>query len=218
VAVAAANRPKPNWHGFIELERVLQWQLTCRERPGVLPLFVDGDVRRRKAGVSKHAHCNGDETGCSSEFPVNRRGANRTEIESGRLAAIAEPRPLRRAPLDCHGLARKARLRRKDTAGAFLAFEAMATVWAQTPQTKHGEFRTKLHTKAKAEPTFRFSPLYDKSPWGNVLTETLRLLSPVAHQRLRERQREDLLLALHDPLLLDADLMRTCQAESAQPR
>jgi hypothetical protein len=43
-AVAAANRPKPHWHGFIELERVLQWQLTCRERPGVLPLFVDGDV------------------------------------------------------------------------------------------------------------------------------------------------------------------------------
>jgi hypothetical protein len=37
---------------------------------------------------------------------------------------------------------------------------------AQTPQTKHGEFRAKLHTKAKAEPTFRFYPVVRQEPLG----------------------------------------------------
>lgn len=65
------------------LKLMLQRQLSCRERPLVLPHFVDGDVRRRKFRVSKHAHRHDNETWQSVGFPVNRRGAHRTEIESG---------------------------------------------------------------------------------------------------------------------------------------
>lgn len=108
------------------LEIMLQRQLSGRERPWVLPLFVDREARRRKARVGKRAHRDGHETWRPGGLPVNRRGAHRTETESGARAAIAEPRPLRRAPLDPHEFARKARLRPEDVAGALLAFKAMA--------------------------------------------------------------------------------------------
>lgn len=105
---------------------MLERQLACRQRPFVLAFFIDGDMRRRKARVSKHANRHNNGTWQSTGLPVNRRGAYRAEAESGWLATIAEARPPGDAPLDRHLLARKARLRSKDAAGAFLAFKAMA--------------------------------------------------------------------------------------------
>jgi hypothetical protein len=47
-------------------------------------------------------------------------------MERGSRAAIAKPRPLRRAALDRHLFARISRLRRENAARALLAFQAMA--------------------------------------------------------------------------------------------
>src|ERR1700677_4725576 len=105
---------------------MLQGQLRRCERPWVLPLFVDREARWRKARVGKGAHRHAHETWQPGGLPVNRGGAHGTETKSAELAAVAGPRPLRRAPLDRHEPARKARLRSEDVAGALLAFQAMA--------------------------------------------------------------------------------------------
>ncbi len=105
---------------------MLQRQLSRRERPWMLSFFVDRDTRRRKTGVGKHADRHGDEARRSRELPVNRRAADVAELENGWLAAIAEPRPWRRAAFDRHAVARKTSLHGEHAAGALLAFEAMA--------------------------------------------------------------------------------------------
>lgn len=107
------------------LEFMLKRELVGAQRPRVLPLFVDRDVRGRKTGVSKHAYGDRYETRQPVRLPVHRRTALGTEMESSRFPAIASPRPLRRAALHRQPFSWEARLGRKNAAGPLLAFQAM---------------------------------------------------------------------------------------------
>ena len=107
------------------LRRVFRRRIGRQFDPGVARFFPHRDGRRRKRRIGEGADGHGDMIGKALAGPIERRAADRTEVEGHRAAALGLALPLRR--LACNGnlLMAEARLIADHRAGAALALQAM---------------------------------------------------------------------------------------------
>lgn len=94
--------------------------------PIMLAIFPYRVLRWREVLVGKAAHGNGEQVAKRPGMIPERRSAYRAEMETGRIAAVADMLIDLVLAADGHRVARKARLKSKSRAAAFLAVIAMA--------------------------------------------------------------------------------------------
>src|SRR5262245_30588019 len=94
--------------------------------PAMAPRLIDRAARRAEAGIGESADGDRDEIGIGVDLPVDRRAADRTEIERHGAAFIALALIDGTLAFHAHLRVGVARLGAEHAAGAALAFQAVA--------------------------------------------------------------------------------------------
>lgn len=89
-------------------------------------LLPHRDLRRRELRIGESTDRDDDDVAEALALPVDRRAADRAEVEGHLAAALGDARPLRGLARDADLTGGKARLIADHRAGAALAREAMA--------------------------------------------------------------------------------------------